>query len=69
MRGSWMANSDEHRGAQGVLASASKPPKGDWVGHQLRRAFDDTLNEPVPDEMLALLRQLDEPADSSKGSR
>lgn len=32
----------------------------DWIRSQLRRVYDATVGEQIPDEMMALLRQLDE---------
>lgn len=29
------------------------------IGHELRRWFDNIVKEPVPDELLALLREID----------
>ena len=33
--------------------------KEDWIGSQLKRVYDEALKEPVPDDMMALLNQLD----------
>lgn len=33
------------------------------IGRELRRMFDDVVKEPVPDDFLSLLRQIDEKAD------
>lgn len=35
-------------------------PVGDPVLDRLRRLYDDIVNEPLPDELLRLLEQLDE---------
>lgn len=32
--------------------------KEEWIGRQLRKVYDETLSEPVPDRLLALLRRL-----------
>jgi len=32
----------------------------EWLGSRLRRMFNDVMDEPVPDEFKALLRQLEE---------
>ena len=37
----------------------------DWLGNRLRRMFDDVMDEPVPDEFKALLKQLE---DKERGS-
>jgi hypothetical protein len=34
--------------------------KEDWIASQLRRVYDDALNEEIPQEMLDLLSALDE---------
>lgn len=44
------------------------PPSGDaqpepvpeWLGNRLRRMFTDVMDEPVPDEFKALLKQLED---------
>lgn len=33
--------------------------KQDWIGRQLQRAFEDVAREPVPDDIMSLLDQLD----------
>ena len=35
------------------------------IGRELRRMYDDVAQEPVPDDFMDLLRQIDEAADSS----
>jgi hypothetical protein len=37
----------------------------DWLGNRLRRMFSDVMDEPVPDEFKALLKQLE---DKERGS-
>ncbi len=32
----------------------------DWLGGRLRRMFTDVMDEPVPDEFKALLKQLED---------
>jgi hypothetical protein len=32
----------------------------DWLGGRLRRMFAEVMDEPVPDEFMALLKQLEE---------
>jgi hypothetical protein len=43
--------------------SAKEVPE--WLGNRLRRMFVDVMNEPVPDEFKALLKQLE---DKERGS-
>jgi hypothetical protein len=35
------------------------------IGRELRRIYDDVAQEPVPDEFMDLLRQIDEAGDKS----
>ena len=37
------------------------PSKGDWIGKQLRRVYDEALSEPLPDDLMSLLRRIDKP--------
>lgn len=37
----------------------------EWLGNRLRRMFTDVMDEPVPDEFKALLKQLE---DKERGS-
>jgi hypothetical protein len=37
----------------------------EWLGNRLRRMFSDVMEEPVPDEFKALLKQLE---DKERGS-
>jgi hypothetical protein len=39
--------------------------KEDRIGRRLREAYDEILNEPVPDRFLDLLRKLDKPGSGS----
>lgn len=32
----------------------------DWLGNRLKRMFTDVMDEPVPDEFKALLKQLED---------
>ncbi len=36
-----------------------KGRKEDWIGNQLRRVYDEALQELIPEDMLRLLDQLD----------
>jgi hypothetical protein len=38
------------------------------IGRELRRLYDEVAQEPVPDEFLDLLRQIDEASDGKKVS-
>jgi hypothetical protein len=35
--------------------------KQDWIANQLRRVYDEAVQEDIPAEMMALLARLDEP--------
>lgn len=41
-----------------VTGSAEQVP--DWLSNRLRRMFTDMMDEPVPDEFKALLKQLED---------
>lgn len=45
--------------AQAPSASESEQVP-DWLGNRLRRMFTDVMDEPVPDEFKALLKQLED---------
>ena len=50
-----------------------KPPrrgmrKQDWIANQLRRVYDEALQEAIPPDMLELLAKLDEKSDKEGGS-
>ena len=48
------------------IAPASTPDQvPEWLGNRLRRMFTDLMDEPVPDEFKALLKQLE---DKERGS-
>jgi len=53
------AKSAEFRSAP--PADNSQGEKEDWIGRQLRRVFDHSLNEPLPDDIMSLLDRIDEP--------
>jgi hypothetical protein len=63
----------EMKGASPAPFSAAAEGQGkkeDWIGRHLRRVFDDSLSEPLPDDILSLLDRLDDgPADASKHSK
>lgn len=65
-------NNDEKdvKGAMPLPAPAASPArdgKEDWIGRQLRRVFDDAVNEPLPDDIMSLLERIDEqPAKPTK---
>ncbi|MFT3973014.1 MAG: NepR family anti-sigma factor [Amaricoccus sp.] len=41
--------------------------KHDWIARQLRRVYDEALDEEVPADMLAILAKLDEPPSGREG--
>jgi hypothetical protein len=53
--------SEKTKPEQAALAS-SEPDEQipDWLGGRLRRMFSEVMEEPVPDEFKALLKQLEE---------
>lgn len=50
-------------GRAGRLSRAGST-KEDWIADQLRRVYDEALDEGIPDEMLALLEQLEDGKES-----
>lgn len=48
-----------------TAAANSSEPVPDWLQSRLRRMFSDVMDEPVPDEFKALLKQLE---DKERGS-
>ncbi|ADZ69488.1 RNA polymerase sigma factor [Polymorphum gilvum SL003B-26A1] len=49
------------------LPRAVGSTKEDWIGNQLKRIYNEALEEDIPDDMMALLNQLDaEPADEER---
>ena len=39
------------------------------IGRELRRMYDDVAQEPVPDDFMDLLRQIDEADDNKNGKK
>lgn len=62
-----MIMSDKIKPDQAVSAPADIPSEQvpEWLSNRLRRMFDDVMDEPVPDEFKALLKQLE---DKERGS-
>lgn len=48
-----------------TAAANSTESVPDWLSNRLRRMFSDVMDEPVPDEFKALLKQLE---DKERGS-
>jgi Anti-sigma factor NepR len=48
-----------------AAAASSTEQVPDWLQSRLRRMFSDVMDEPVPDEFKALLKQLE---DKERGS-
>ncbi|MCX5497718.1 NepR family anti-sigma factor [Kaistia dalseonensis] len=59
-----MSNDDKDtkglRAPHSLAVADSQGKKEDWIGRQLRRVFDDALNEPLPDDIMSLLERIDE---------
>lgn len=53
------AKDDQGKQPKPAQGSEQKPRPGTDVGDVLRRAYDETLNESVPDDLLDLLKKLD----------
>ncbi len=54
--------SEKTKPEQAAVASQSESAEQvpDWLGGRLRRMFSEVMDEPVPDEFTALLKQLEE---------
>jgi len=57
----------------GKESGGGKPPrrgarKQDWITNQLRRVYDDALQEEIPADMLELLAKLDSKPDKESDS-
>jgi hypothetical protein len=54
--------SEKTKPEQVAIAQAADQPEQvpDWLGGRLRRMFSEVMDEPVPDEFKALLKQLEE---------
>jgi Anti-sigma factor NepR len=59
--------SEKTKPEQAASLQASDPTEKvpDWLGGRLRRMFSEVMDEPVPDEFKALLKQLE---DKERGS-
>lgn len=59
--------SDKIKSEQAAVPSGEPPsePVPEWLGNRLRRMFTEVMDEPVPDEFKALLKQLE---DKERGS-
>ena len=53
---------------QGDRPDAAAARKQDWIASQLRRVYDEALQEEIPADMLALLSKLDEATEEEEGS-
>ncbi|NLS28994.1 hypothetical protein S2M10_40080 [Sphingomonas sp. S2M10] len=53
------AKDDQGKQPQPEQGGNKKPRPNPDVGDVLRRAYDETLNESVPDDLLDLLKKLD----------
>jgi hypothetical protein len=57
-----MIMSDKIKPDQAASLSGEPQPEPvpEWLGNRLRRMFTDVMDEPVPDEFKALLKQLED---------
>ena len=58
-----MIMNEKTKPGESVAATAPATPAEqvpDWLGNRLRRMFTDVMDEPVPDEFKALLKQLED---------
>lgn len=59
LRGELVHSANNDQGKQPAQGNGEKPNPSTDVGDALRRAYDETLNESVPDDLLDLLKKLD----------
>ena len=52
-------------GEPAEIPAATSEQVPDWLGNRLRRMFTEVMDEPVPEEFKALLKQLE---DKERGS-
>ena len=50
----------------GSERTADPRRRGDWLGRGLKKLYQDTLNDPIPDSFLNLLEELDRKDKESK---
>lgn len=56
-----MTMSEKIQPDQAMPSGESQPDQvPEWLGNRLRRMFNDVMDEPVPDEFVALLKQLED---------
>lgn len=57
-----MIMSDKTKPDQAAPASGDAPQEAvpDWLSNRLRRMFTEVMDEPMPDEFKALLKQLED---------
>jgi chorismate mutase len=61
-----VANRKQDSGDPGRTPLAADSDKEEWIGQQLRAVYDKTLNEPIPERFLELLKKIDEKDPESK---
>ena len=55
-----MIMSDKIKPDQATAGESHSEPVPDWLGNRLKRMFTEVMDEPVPDEFKALLKQLED---------
>jgi hypothetical protein len=64
-----MIMSDKIKPDQALAGDSQPEPVPEWLGNRLRRMFTEVMDEPVPDEFKALLKQLeDKEKEKERGS-
>jgi hypothetical protein len=53
-----MRTAVKKREAKSSNPEAPLPDRGDWIGLELRKVYNQTLNEPLPDRLKDLLSKL-----------
>ncbi len=62
------SHTPSHPGEPSRPSYPGEPSREDWIGRQLRRVYDEAATEPLPDDLRALLDQLDQPRQEKPGS-
>ena len=57
------------RKQQAPRNDAHSGEKADWIGRELRKVFNETLNEPIPDRLKDLLTKLSDGEDEDEGRK
>jgi hypothetical protein len=54
-----MENDHSDKPSPAQKAERGAVEKEDWIGSNLRKVYDEVLNEPIPDRFLSLLKEIE----------